>query len=76
MPEELTTEEHASLRDDILDVYRRLFCLCGHIAAGSNDDERVRLAVRVLDVETTEEDGGSSDHPLSQLQFLAELGYY
>ena len=74
--EELTTEKHTSFGDDVLNVDRRLFCLCGNITAGGDDDEGIRLAVRVLDVETAEEDGRGGDHSLSQMEFLAELGYY
>ena len=44
-----------------------LLCLCGYIAAGGDDDEGVGLAVRVLDVEASEEDGGSRDDRLREL---------
>ena len=70
----LTGEEHAGLGDDVLDVDGGLLCLCGDIAAGGDDDEGVCLAVRVLDVEASEEDGGSRDDALPELEFLAELG--
>ena len=68
------TKEHARLGDDSLDVDGGLLCLCGDIAAGGDDDEGVGLAVRVLDVEASEEDGGSRDDALPELEFLAELG--
>ena len=69
------TEEHASLGDDASDRHGSLLCLCGDIAAGGDDDEGVCLAVRVLDVEPTEEDGCSGDDPLPEEELLAELGY-
>lgn len=39
------TEEHSGFGDDGLDVNRGLFCLCGDITAGGDDDEGVCLAV-------------------------------
>ena len=69
--EELTTEKHTSFGDDVLNVDRRLFCFGRNIAASSYHDERVCLAVRVLQVEPAKEDSSSRYHALPEAQFLA-----
>ena len=70
---ERTVKEKPCLCDDFLDVDGGLFCFGGDIAAGRGDDERVCLAVRVLQIEPAEEDGRGRDDPLPELEFLAEL---
>lgn len=47
------------------------FGLCGNVATSGDDDERVRLAVRVLEVEPAKEDGGGRCGALAEIQFLA-----
>ena len=67
----LTAEDGAGVRDDILDVDRRLFCFGCNIAASSYHDERVCLAVGVLQVEPAKEDSSSRYYALPKAQFLA-----
>jgi hypothetical protein len=68
-----TAKKQTSFRNDILDVYRRLFRFSSDITAGGDDDERVGFAVRVLDVKPAKEDDSCRDHALSEIQLLAEL---
>ena len=44
----LTAENGTGFIDDRLDMNGKLLSLCGDVTARSDDDERIRLAVRVL----------------------------
>ena len=50
-----------------------LLSLCGHVTTGGDDDEGVGLAVRVLEVEPTEEDRRGGRHALSEAELFAQL---
>ena len=52
----LTAENGTGFIDDRLDMNGKLFGLCGDVTTRSDDDERVRLAIRVLEIEPAEED--------------------
>ena len=52
----LTAKDRTGLVDDRLNMNRGLFGLCGNIATCGNDDEGVCLAVRILEIESAEED--------------------
>jgi len=67
------TKDRLCLLNDRLDVYWQLLRLSSNIATCSGNYEWIGIAVRVLKVESFEEDGGSGDHPLTVGQFLAEL---
>ena len=53
-----------------------LFGLCGYVATGGDDDEGVCLAVRVLEVEPTEEDRRRCGDALAESHPLAYACYY
>lgn len=55
---------------------RKFFGLCGNITTGGNDDERVRLAVGVFEIEATKEDGSGRCDALAKAHFLAYARYY
>ena len=59
-----TAEHDARFGDDVLYVDRGFFCLRSDIAAGGYHDERVRLAIQVLDVESPEKDSRGRNDPL------------
>ena len=54
-------------------MYRGFFRFGSDVAARCDDDERVCLTVRVLEVEAAEEDGSGSYYALSEAQPLADL---
>jgi hypothetical protein len=70
-----TAEELAGLGDDVFNVDGRLLGFCGDVAACGGDDEGVRLAIPVFDVEAAKEHSGSRNDTLAELETLAELGY-
>jgi len=51
----LTTKNGTGFIDDRLDMDGKLFGLCGDITTGGDDDERVRLAVRVFEIKPAKE---------------------
>ena len=71
-----TAEQGLGFRDDDLDMHRRLLCFGSKIATRSYHRKRIRLAIRVLEIEPAEENGRCRDYPLSKLQLLAQLCYH
>lgn len=67
----LTTKSRTAFVDDRLDMDRTFFGLCGDITTGGDDDERVRLAIRVFEVESAKEDGSGRYDALSEVHFPA-----
>jgi len=52
---QLTTKNGAGFVDNRLDMDGKLFGLGGDVTTGGDDDERVRLAIRVFEIEPAEE---------------------
>ena len=71
-----TAEQGLGFGDDDLDMHRRLLCFGGKIAARSYHRKRIRLAIRVLEIEPAKENSRRRDYPLSKLQLLAQLCYH
>ena len=67
------TEHRFCLLNDRLYVHWQLLRFPSNITTRSGNYERVGIAVRILEVESFEEDGRSGDHPLTVEQFLTEL---
>lgn len=57
-------------------MHGRFLCFSGYVAAGRNNNEGVGLAVRILEIETAEEDSGGSDHSLLERKLLPKLADY
>ena len=54
-------------------MHGQLLRLSSNIAACSGNYKWVSIAIRILKVESFEEDGRGRDHPLAVGQFLAKL---
>jgi hypothetical protein len=67
------TKDRLCLLNDRLDVHWQLLRLSSNIATCSGNYEWIGIAIRILKVESFEEDGRGGDHPLTVGQFLAEL---
>lgn len=68
---EHTTEEKASLRDHILNVHRRLLRFPRHVTACCDDNKRIGLTVRILDVKSSKKDNGCCNDALSEVELLS-----
>jgi hypothetical protein len=65
-----TAEEKSSLRNHILNVYRRLLRFPRHVTACCDDNKRVCLAVQILDVKASKKDNGCCNNALSETELL------
>lgn len=54
----------------------KFFGLGGNVATSGYDDERVRLAVRIFEVEPAKEDRGGRCDALAEAHFLANACYH
>ena len=67
----LTTKNRTGFIDDRLDMYRRFFSLGGDVTTRGDDDEGVRFAVRVLEIEPAKEHRCGGSYSLAEGHFLA-----
>ena len=67
------TEDRLSLLNDRLDVHWQLLRLSSNITTRSGNYERIGIAIRILKVESFEENGGGGDHPLTVDKLLTEF---
>lgn len=69
--EERTAEEKSSFCNHILNVHWRLLRFSRHVTASCDDDERVRLAVQILDVKSSKKDNGCCNDALPEVELLS-----
>ena len=67
------TEDRLSLLNDRFDMHWQLLRLSSNITTRSGNYERIGIAIRILKVETFEENGGGGDHPLTVGKLLTEF---
>ena len=70
------TENRFCILNNRLYVHGQFLRLSSDITTCSSNYEWVGIAVRILKVESFEEDSRGGDYSLAVRQFLAELGYY
>lgn len=66
-----TTEEESSLRNHILNVHRRLLRFPRHVTACCDDNKRIYLTVRILDVKSLKKHDGCCNDALPEVELLA-----
>ena len=67
------TENRLSFLNDRFDVHWQLLRLSSNITTRSGNYEWIGIAIRILKVESFEENGGGGDHPLTVGKLLTEF---